>query len=907
MTGPQAAPGRLLSVLIAADSASDAELMLAELHRAGFRPEHRMVSVPQEMSAALDEQRWDLVLCKDPMPLFSYEAALALVREKGAPTPVLLVSDAAVDEQAVSAVRAGARDIIRKDHLSRLAIAVGRELDAAQDRMRRRGLEQELRKSEKRFRALIEHSFDAICLLNAEGNVVYASPSAERIVGFRAEELAGRNAFELIAPEDRPYVRQRLGELLLRPGETLTLQMRVMRKQGDYIWTEHVGTNLLREDSVGALVINFRDITQRKRYEQMLHENEELAQQELAELEHIYNTAPVGLCLLGTDLRYRRINERLAAMNGLAAGEHLGRTVADVAPESAPFLMPLLERIIESGRPLLNWQFRISKSGGMDRDFLASYYPVKASSGKTLGVAGVVQEITELKRIERALRDSEQRFRALIENSADGFVLLDADGKVRYSGPTILGYENQPFTGRDIFEIMHPDDRRALRSIFVELLTNPGKARMIEFRMRHSNGSWLSIEAMAKNLLSDPVIAGIVVNYRDVTERKRLEEQLRQAQKLESIGVLAGGVAHDFNNLLTGVLGNASLALDTLGADHPARQYIEDVRQATESAAHLTRQLLAYSGKGRFVLQPVGLSELAREISSLVRTSIPKNVQLRLDLAPDLPPVEGDPGQIQQLVMNLVINGAEAIGEKSPGSVLVKTSLQLADEEYVRTTFEAAEIPPGSYVSLEVQDDGEGMDSDTQSKIFDPFFTTKFSGRGLGLSAVLGIVRGHKGAIKVSSSPGEGTLFKVLLPAVSRPAAVPLHPELNEDLRGTGTILVVDDEEIVRRTARSALERQGYSVVLAETGAEAVEIFRWRRNEIRVVLLDLTMPGPDGEATFEQLRRLKRDVKVLLSSGYSELEAIERFDGKGLAGFIQKPYTSAQLAQKIKIALKPVH
>src|SRR5581483_7709698 len=269
MTGPHAVPGRLLSVLIAADSAADADLMLAELCRAGFRPEHRLVSAPQDMSAALEERRWDLVLCKDPMPEFSYQAALALVREKGAPTPVLLVSDAAVDEQAVSAVRAGARDIIRKDHLSRLAIAVGRELDAAQERVRRRGLEQELRRSEKRFRALIEHSFDAICLLNAEGNVLYASPSAERIVGFRAEELAGRNAFELIAPEDRPHARQRLGELLLRPGETLTLQVRVLRKQGDYICTQHVVTNMLWQDSVRAVVINFRDITQRKRYEQM--------------------------------------------------------------------------------------------------------------------------------------------------------------------------------------------------------------------------------------------------------------------------------------------------------------------------------------------------------------------------------------------------------------------------------------------------------------------------------------------------------------------------------------------------------------------------------------------------------------------------------------------------------------
>jgi len=906
MTDPQPAPGRKLDVLIVEHSVEDAGVIALELQRAGFAPGYRRVSTAQEMTAALEEQPWDLVLCSDGVPDFTYQAALALLREKRIAAPVLLVCNTTLaTEEAVAAVRAGARDIIMKDRLSRLAHAVERELEAACNRVRHRALEQEVQKSNKLFRALIEHSFDAVCLVSAEAVFQYVSPSAERILGYRAEELIGRNAFELVAPEDRPLGQQRLGELVGMPGETLTVQLRVRRKNGELIWTEHIGTNLLDAESAAAVVINFRDITEQKRFEQMLRENEERAQEELAELEHIYDTAPVGLSLLDTDLRYLRINERLAAMNGRPAEEHLGRTIWEVLPESAAFAAPLLKRIIESGRPVLDWHYRTEKAdSSVPRDFLASYYPVRTAAGKALGVAAVVQEITELKRVERALRESEQRFRALIENSADGFALLDSAGAVLYSGPPILGYENREFLGRKVSELIHPDERERIRGLLSELSARSGKVITSEYRLRHKDGSWRWVETITKNLLGDGVIRGIVVNYRDVTERKRLEEQLRQTQKLESIGVLAGGVAHDFNNLLTGVLGNATLALDTLSPTHPSRPYLEDVMQAAESAAHLTRQLLAYSGKGRFIIQPVDLSSLTREITTLVRTSIPRTVQLRLELAPDLPAVEGDPGQLQQLIMNLVINGAEAIGEGRNGSVLVATGVQSVDEEFLRNTFAAAEIGPGRYVSLEVQDTGAGMDPETQSKIFDPFFSTKFSGRGLGLSAVLGIVRGHKGAIKVYSTPGQGTTFKVLLPGGEQTAAKAAAAVGRTDLRGEGTILVADDEDIVRRTANSALERQGYRVLLAANGQEAVDLFRERGSEVALVLLDLTMPVLGGEQVLRELRRLRPSVRILLSSGFNEVEAIQHFAGKGLSGFIQKPYTAMQLAEKVKTVLE---
>ena len=399
--------------------------------------------------------------------------------------------------------------------------------------------------------------------------------------------------------------------------------------------------------------------------------------------------------------------------------------------------------------------------------------------------------------------------------------------------------------------------------------------------------------------------AGILEINTDVTESRKIEEQLRKTQRLESLGVLAGGVAHDFNNLLTGIIGNASLALDTMSPSDSQYVLVEETLRAGERAADLTRQLLAYAGKGRYVLQPVDLSALVKEMSRLIGASIPKTVQLRLQLADRLPPVEGDPGQLQQVVMNLIINGAEAIGPEG-GSVLVQTAAHDIDEQYIGTLSVAGQhLRPGPHVLLEVHDTGCGMDEETMARIFEPFFTTKFTGRGLGLSAVLGIVNGHCGALKLYSTPSLGTTFKVLLPSING------RPETSQasavtDLVGQGKVLVVDDEETVRQTAAHTLRQYGYKAVVASDGAEAVEIFEREPRGFVAVLLDLTMPVMGGEEALRHIRTLSSDIPVVLSSGYSELEAIQRFTGQGLAGFLQKPYTSLALAQTLRRVLDQI-
>ncbi len=413
--------------------------------------------------------------------------------------------------------------------------------------------------------------------------------------------------------------------------------------------------------------------------------------------------------------------------------------------------------------------------------------------------------------LESSLR-SEKRFRRLVESGIMGIILGEDDAIVEANDVflNMIGYTREDLAeGLRWPSITAPEYAHASARAECELREN-GACAPFETEYIRKDGTPLPALIGAVLLESPPRYTWVCFVV-DLTERKRLEQRLRESQKLESIGLLAGGVAHDFNNLLTGILGNASLALDELSPVHPVRPILENVILASERAAHLTRQLLAYSGKGRFVIQPINLSELVREIGSLLRLTIPKKVHLRLDLDDKLPPVEADSSQIQQLIMNLVLNGAEAIGD-GIGAVLVTTGVREVDETYKQSALMRDELAPGKYVYLEVHDTGSGMDEQTKARIFDPFFTTKFTGRGLGLAAALGIVRGHKGDIKVYSTPGRGSTFKILLPAGSGSYEEAEQEIQRQELHGQGTVLIVDDEDIVLKTGKvdaRALRLQG--------------------------------------------------------------------------------------------------
>ena len=381
------------------------------------------------------------------------------------------------------------------------------------------------------------------------------------------------------------------------------------------------------------------------------------------------------------------------------------------------------------------------------------------------------------------------------------------------------------------------------------------------------------------------------------TARLRLEDKLLQSQKLESLGVLAGGITHDFNNLLVGVLGNASLALMDLPQNSPARPTLQSIQRAARTLADLSQQMLAYSGRGAFVIQQLDLSGLVEEVTHLLRVTVSKKAVLKLDLAVDLPPVEAGVSQLRQVILNLVTNASDAISSRS-GFIRVSTSLVYCDQAYLAETMLPSNAAPGYYAALEVSDTGVGMDAATQRKMWDPFFTTKQTGRGLGLAAVLGIVRGHKGALRVYSELGRGTTVKVLLP-VSAEMEAP-SPEDPDD-RGQ-LIMLVDDEETCRAVGHQILERAGYQVILAADGSEAVAYFK-SRSDIDLVVLDLTMPRMDGAEAFSAIRRIDPDVKIVLTSGYGERDVTTAFAGKRLNGFVQKPWVMQDMLNAVKDAL----
>jgi signal transduction histidine kinase/ActR/RegA family two-component response regulator len=423
----------------------------------------------------------------------------------------------------------------------------------------------------------------------------------------------------------------------------------------------------------------------------------------------------------------------------------------------------------------------------------------------------------------------------------------------------------------------------------------------LELTGRRKDGVEFTIEMSMSEAMYDgePVITAFV---RDITERRRTEEALMQAQKLESLGVLAGGIAHDFNNMLVAIMGNAGLALSELQAESPAYETVQEIELAARRAAELARQMLAYSGKGRLTVNTVDLTALVEEIPHLLRTSIGKGVTLRYDLGRNIPAVEADATQLRQVVMNLVINASDAIGQDE-GVIAISTGVIDANRDYLRSVYIPGEPKPGRYCYLDVRDTGSGMSQETLAKIFDPFFTTKFTGKGLGLAAVLGIVRGHKGTIKVESSPGQGTTFRLLLPATDGTAQQAVaQANADSQWRGQGTVLVVDDEDSVRHVTGRALKMMGFDVIEAEDGQVGFDLFREQHESIACVLMDMTMPRMNGETAARKMRELDSAVPIILMSGFDEGEMATRFRDAGMAGFVQKPYEIRTLREALRQA-----
>jgi len=543
--------------------------------------------------------------------------------------------------------------------------------------------------------------------------------------------------------------------------------------------------------------------------------------------------------------------------------------------------------------------------------------PIPDRSGRRLGTGLRLCDVTALREAREQLQEQAAVLEAILGSAEQGMLVVDSKGAMVYANRAFLELwspgEPEPPPADDGDLLAAVASQLADPASFLAELTSPDEGAAGSTRREMVLEDGRIIERSSHPLLESDGVSGRVWSFFDVTaerlaerERQQLERQMLQAQKMESLGILAGGIAHDFNNLLVGIMGNADVALGGVPRDSGLRGPLEDIVASSRRAAELTNQMLAYSGRSRFVMEPIDLPSLTTETRHLIEAVISKTARIELDLA-DVPPVEGDSAQLRQVIMNLITNASDALMGVA-GSVRIATRLVHVGHDVLSGYQLGDSAEPGPYVCLEVSDTGAGMDEAIAARIFDPFFTTKFTGRGLGLSAVLGIVRAHRGAIQVDSALGRGTTIRLLLPTTTRPI------EVSEDRRGeaadehwraSGTIIVADDEPHVLRVLKRTLERAGFEVVTAANGREALERFDELADEVVAVILDMTMPVLGGRETLTALRESGACVPVILTSGYSAYDAEARLEGDRPDAFIQKPYETRDLLATLRGVIEP--
>ncbi|MDX6504414.1 MAG: two-component system, cell cycle sensor histidine kinase and response regulator CckA, partial [Gaiellaceae bacterium] len=662
----------------------------------------------------------------------------------------------------------------------------------------------------------------------------------------------------------------------------------------------------ISREAVGR-VWSFRDVTVRKRAEEALRESERSFRETLENI-HLVALA------LDTSGTVTFCNDYLLELGGWTRAELIGRAWFPLALAHEESTERLFVGALQEGTLPSHYEQTISTKSGELRLISWNVTTLRDGHGVATGIVSIGEDVTEARHAEEVLRTSEERFRSLIENASDVITILDGKGSVQYASPAIqrvLGYVPEKLVGTTVRDLVHPEDVPTTRSWLTGLRRGGGE--VVEVRVLAESGEWRTLEAVGKLLVDGPEGREIVVNARDVSERKqaeealqRSEEQLRQAQKMEAVGRLAGGVAHDFNNLLTAISGYSEFLIAQLEPGSPLRHDAEEIQKAAERAAALTRQLLAFSR--RQVLQPkvLDLNEVVTEVSRLLQRLIGEDVQLSAEPAAGLGQVRADPGQLEQVLVNLAVNARDAMPS---GGELTIRSANLSVVEPLRG--EGGELEPGEYVTLSVRDTGSGIDAATREHLFEPFFTTKEQGKGtgLGLATVFGIVKQSGGDILVETAPGAGAEFTIVLPRVDAPLAV-AAPDAsgngkangngNGHARGAETVLLVEDEQVVRKLVRDVLERSGYAVLEAHDGASALKLCSGHAGHIDLLLTDIVMPQMSGRQLAEELTGQRPGLRVLYTSGYADGEMGDGTQLSGDTSFVGKPFTADELTRKVR-------
>ncbi len=643
------------------------------------------------------------------------------------------------------------------------------------------------------------------------------------------------------------------------------------------------------------------------------------------------------LYLVNPDMKLLFVNRAGAELLGKSPEALVGNHIRDIFPETADRQIKNIQHVLSTGESLsLEHPYYVK---GHEIWMNARLFPVRNEADEVIAVAGTSLDIThrkmaefeqqryhealekrvedrtrELSRInavleeevkerqlaESALRESEERFKTFFNTSPllSSINTLEDQRFVEVNPAFLrtLGYEREDVIGRTVNDLtLYADEPR--RDEGRRMMLEQGCVRNLEMRVRTKDGKHrYGVFNVDLFTLHEKRYAFVTMS--DITEQKLLERQILQTQKLESLGVMAGGIAHDINNLLVGIIGNTELALLDLPAESDVRSKIEDIRTAGDRLSDLTNQMLAFAGRGRFQIEPIDITGAVKEMVKLVAASISRKIELSLDLKEGIPAVNADNSQVRQVILNLLTNAAEAIGDQ-PGKIIVRTGLTAADDTASMNSYFNDPVQPGPYVFLEVDDTGGGIRADAMEHIFDPFFTTKFTGRGLGLAAVAGIVRNHGGLIQIDSREGTGTLFRILLPGTYEEVAAERRKARDPEVPEGVTVLVVDDDASVREITRKYLEKAGYAVRVASNGKEAVEAVRLGGGDVRAVLIDLTMPEMDGIEAAREIMSIRGDLPVVLTSGYTGQHAEALCGDVRMAGFIQKPYGYRDLVSLI--------
>jgi len=766
----------------------------------------------------------------------------------------------------------------------------------------RRQADEALRRERNLLRTLIDSLPKSVYIYvkdNQSRYVINNLSHLNSLGAHRQEDVIGKTAFDFYGSDDAEQFIADEREVILT-GVPLIDKEEILLDSVDGKKRYHLTTKVPLRDSAGSvvgLVGMSSDITERKHAEEELRRERNL-------LRTLIDSLPksVFVFIVDTQCRYMINNRAHLESLGVERQEDVtGKTAFNFHSDECAREYDTEEKeVMRTGKPLLDKEeIVLGKTNGKPKYYLTSKVPFRDSSGAVIGLVGMSSDITDRKLAEEQLR----KLSSAVEQSPSSIVITDIKGNIEYVNPkftNVTGYSLYEALGKNPRMLKSGETSPEEYKRLWESIT-AGREWRGEFHNKKKNGELFWESALISPVKNkENVTTHFVAVKEDITVRKKVDEALRHTQKLESIGTLAGGIAHDFNNLLNAIMGQSSLALGRLPKESPAGNNITKVLKAAERAADLTRQLLAYSGKGKLVTEEIDLNLLVQENFQMLEVSVPKTAQLRFDLGTPASHIMGDIGQIQQVVMNLIINAGEALGTK-PGTITVHTGqVELTEEDTGFWKYTTTPLQPGRYALLRVSDTGQGMKPEVLARIFDPFFTTKFTGRGLGLAAVLGIILGHKGGLRIKTQDGAGTEFEIVFPLVDATAVHNDHEQKETKIvDGEGkTILVIDDEPSVVELLTDVFTEEKFAVLGALHPKEGIDLYRQHQSDINLVILDYSMPEMDGKKAFEELTKINSEVKVILCSGFTEEEMETAFGIVRPKAFIHKPYRPFEILER---------